>query len=135
MSNLDYAEEYLTPPVALDSESEEGEASIDRLIEEWVRDTVVILCPFTPEESVCLSQGSSEVPLVCTCGPEIPPQIASDSNRSTLIKNEDPIPIPQPVTQGQCGVHSGPLDSSPERHTDLAYHPYQRCFSSDPLGC
>ena len=36
VSNLEYAEEYLTPPVVSDSESEEGEASIDRSIEERV---------------------------------------------------------------------------------------------------
>ena len=53
-------------------------------------------------------------PLVCTCGPEIPPQIVSDSDRLTLIENEDPIPIPGPVTVGQCAVHSSPHDISPE---------------------
>ena len=36
VSDLEYTEEYLTPPVASDLESEEGEASTNRLIKEWV---------------------------------------------------------------------------------------------------
>ena len=36
VSDLEYTKEYLTPPVASDSESEEGEASTDRSIEERV---------------------------------------------------------------------------------------------------
>ena len=36
VSDLEYAEEYLTLPVALDLGLEEGEASTDRLIKEWV---------------------------------------------------------------------------------------------------
>ena len=55
VSNLDYAKEYLTPPVTSDSESEEGEASTNRSIEERVRDAVVMLRPFTPKESAHLS--------------------------------------------------------------------------------
>ena len=121
--------------VAPDSESEEGEVSTDGWIEERVPDAVVILCPFTPEESVHLSRESSVVAPVCTCGPEIPPQIASDSEGSTLIKNEEPIPVPGPVTTGQCAVHSGPRDSSPAQHTHTIYHPYRRRYGSEPLGC
>ena len=134
VSDLEYAEEYLTPPVAPDSELEEGEVSSDGSIEERVPDAVIILRPFTPEESVHLSRGSSVVEPVCTCGPEIPPQIASDSEGSTLIENEEPIPIPGPVTTGQRAVRSGPRDSSPVRHTHTIYHPYRRCFGSEPLG-
>ena len=114
VSDLDYAKEYLTLPVASDSDSEEGEASTDRLIEERVQDVVVILHPFSPKESTHLSHGSSVAPPVCTCGPEIPLQIALDSDRSTLIENEDPIPVPGPVTVGQHMVYSGPRDISPE---------------------
>ena len=62
---------------------------------------VVILRLFTPKESVHLSRGLSVVEPVCTCGPEIPPQIASDSEGSTLIENEEPIPVPGPVTGGE----------------------------------
>ena len=134
VSNLEYAEEYLTPPVAPDLESEEGEVSSDGSIEERVPDAVIILRPFTPEESVHLSRGSSVVEPVCTCGPEIPLQIASDSKGSTLIENEEPIPTPGPVTTGQHAVRSGPRNSSPERHTHIIYHPYRRCFGSNPLG-
>ena len=36
VSDLEYIEEYLTPPVVSDLESEEGEASTDRSIEESV---------------------------------------------------------------------------------------------------
>ena len=134
VSDLDYAKEYLTPPVVSDSGLEEGEASTDRSIEERVQDAVVILCLFTPEESAHLSQESSMVALVCTCGLEIPPQIASDSEGSTLIKNEEPIPVPGPVTFGQRVVHFGPCDVPPERHAHLIYHPYHRCFGLEPLG-
>ena len=115
VSDLEYAEEYLTPPVALDSESEEGEASTDRLTEERVRDVVVILRLFTPKESVHLCRELSVVEPTCTCGPEVPPQIASDSEGSTLIENKEPIPVPGPVTTGQRAVCSGPRDSSPAR--------------------
>ena len=55
VSNLEYAEEYLTPPVALDSESEEGEVSTDGSIKEKVPDVVIILRLFTPKELVHLS--------------------------------------------------------------------------------
>ena len=113
VSDLEYAEEYLTPPVAPDSGSEEGEVSSDGSIEERVPDAVVILRLFTPKESVHLSRESSIVEPVCTCGPEIPPQIASDSEGSTLIENEEPIPVPGPVTSGQRAVCYGPRDSSP----------------------
>ena len=134
VSNLDYAEEYLTPPVASDSESEEGEASTDRSIEERVQDAVIILRPFTAEELVHLSQESFVVAPVCTWGLEIPLQIVSDSEGLTLIENEEPIPVPGPVTSRQCTVHSGPHDVSPGRHAHLIYHPYCRHFGSEPLG-
>ena len=39
VSDLEYAEEYLTPPVALSLESEEGEVSSDGSIEDRVPDT------------------------------------------------------------------------------------------------
>ena len=81
-------------PMALSLESEEGEIQTNRLVEERVQDAVVILHLFTLEESVHLSQGLSLVPLVCSCGPEIPPQVASDSKGSTLIKNNVLILIP-----------------------------------------
>ena len=77
---------------------------------------------------------STVVEPVCTCGPEIPPQIASDSEGSTLIENEDPIPVPGPVTTGQRAVRSSPRDSSPARHTHTIYHPYCRHYGSEPLG-
>ena len=134
VSDLEYTKEYLTPPVAPDLESEEGEVSSNGSIEDRVPDAVVILRPFTPEESVRLSQGSSVVEPVCTCGPEIPPQIASDSEGSTLIENEEPIPIPGPVMTGQRAVCSGPCDSSPARHTHTIYHPYRCHYGSEPLG-
>ena len=51
-----------------------------------------------------------------------------------MIENEDPIPIPGPVTTGQRAVRSGPRDSSPARHTHTIYHPYRRHYGSDPLG-
>ena len=98
VSNLDYAKEYLTPPIALSSESEEGEVLTDRSIEERVPDIVVALRLFTPKESVHLSQGLSLVSQVCSCGPEIPLQIVSDSKGSTLVENAIPIPVPQPVS-------------------------------------
>ena len=134
VSDLEYAEEYLTPPVAPSSESEEGEVSSDGSIEDRVPDAVVILRLFTPEESVHLSRESSVIEPSCTCGPVIPPQIASDSEGSTLIENEDPIPVPGPVTTGQRAVRSGPRDSSPARHTHTIYHPYRRRYGSNPLG-
>ena len=134
VSDLEYAEEYLTPPVTPDSESEEGEVSSDGLIKERVPDAVIILHPFTPEESVHLSRESSVVEPVCTCRPEIPPQIASDSEGSTLIENEEPIPVPGPAMTGQCAVCSGPRDSSPAQHTHTIYHPYRRHYGSEPLG-
>ena len=51
-----------------------------------------------------------------------------------LIENEEPIPIPGPVTTGQRVVRSGPRDLSPERHTHIIYHPYHRRYGSEPLG-
>ena len=134
VSDLEYAEEYLTPPVAPDSESEEGEVSSDGSIKERVPDVVVILRPFTPEESVHLSRELSIVEPVCTCGLEIPPQIALDSEGLMLIENEEPIPVPGPVTTGQCAVCSSPCDSSPARHTHTIYHPYCPRYGSEPLG-
>ena len=111
------------------------EVLTDRSIKERVRDMVVALWPFTPEESVHLSQGSSLASQVCACGLEIPPQIASNSKGSILVENVIPILIPQLVARGQCVVHSSLLDLSPERHADFVYHPYCRCFGLDPLGC
>ena len=52
-----------------------------------------------------------------------------------LIENEEPIPIPGPVTTGQRAVRSGPRDSSPARRTHTIYHPYCRRYGSEPLGC
>ena len=95
---------------------------------------MVILCPFTPEESAHLSQESSIVTPVCTCRLEVPPQITSDSEGSMLIKNEEPIPVPGAVMTGQHAVHSGPRDSSPERHTHIIYHPYHCHYGLEPLG-
>ena len=55
MSNLDYAEEYLTLPIASSSGLEEGEVLTNRSIEERVPDVMVALQLFTPEESIHLS--------------------------------------------------------------------------------
>ena len=98
VSDLDYAKEYLTLPVASSLESKEGEVLTNRSIEERVPDIVIALQLFTLEELVHLSRGSSLVSQVCTCGLEIPLQIASDSEGSTLVENVVPILVPQPVS-------------------------------------
>ena len=55
VSDLDYTEEYLTPPITSSSGLEEGEVPTNRSIGERVCDTVIILWLFTPKESAHLS--------------------------------------------------------------------------------